>query len=290
MLYPSSWRLTDTNLQRKSIYFSALKTRDKGRWGNVSQCFSLQILLFFSETISKEGNIICFSTWKNRHFTWMALLTKQTLSLAKSSKCSLSCQGTDQNHPDWQQCFHGQSLMQRCFPACSVQQLCPGSISALPSAGCSDRTLPDPAGTELLPRHRLPASKAWERMHERRRKDGNGGLQKRNMSGQNWRFPKKAQLVGPSHVNPQLLSQKRHSPRKSPSHATAEACFSWASLLKALHRAPRTTFTMIHVGMVSNSMRSSLTHLASGVKAGRFPLSLSSATGSSPTHSSLAKL
>lgn len=141
--------------------------------------FSLQILLFFSETISREGNSICFSTWKNRHFTWKALLAKQTLSLihlAKSSKCSLSCQSTDQDHLDWQQCFHLQSLVQRCFPACSVQQLCPGSISALPSAGYSDRTLPHPAATELFPRHTLPGFKAWERMQKRRRKDGSGGL------------------------------------------------------------------------------------------------------------------
>lgn len=101
----------------------------------------------------------------------------------------------------------------------------------------------------------------------------------------------KAQLVGPSSLKAQLfLSQNLHSLYKSPSHTTSDAHFSWASLFKAPYGAPRTTLIVIHIEMVPNSVSSSLTHLAFAVRVGRLPPSLTSATGSSPTHLSPAKL
>lgn len=69
-----------------------------------------------------------------------------------------------------------------------------------------------------------------------------------------------------------------------------DAPFSWVSLFKAPYGAPWTTLIVIRIEMVSNSISSRPTHLAAGVQAGRLTPSLSSVTGSSPTHSSPAKL
>lgn len=97
--------------------------------------------------------------------------------------------------------------------------------------------------------------------------------------------------MGLSSLKSQLFqSQNLHPLYKSPSHTTIDAHFSWASLFKAPYGAPLTTPIMFHVEMVSNFVSSSLTHLAFCVRAGRLTPLLSTATGSSPTRSSPAKL